>query len=100
VSEAGHLEAEAGTPRSVDAHGDAPGDAPWIRGFHDPAKEWRRLFSEVLGTFLLVLVAVGAGVVGSVSGVPVSRAAAVTAPGLMETTRLAPDARLRLARTR
>jgi aquaporin Z len=83
VSEAGHREAEAGTPRSVDAHGDAPGDAPWIRDFHDPAKEWRRLFSEVLGTFLLVLVAVGAGVVGSVSGVPVSRAAAVTAPGLM-----------------
>ena len=79
MSEAGHLEAEAGTPRSVDAHG----DAPWIRDFHDPAKEWRRLFSEVLGTFLLVLVAVGAGVVGSVSGVPVSRAAAVTAPGLM-----------------
>jgi aquaporin Z len=43
----------------------------------------RRLFSEVLGTFLLVLVAVGAGVVASVSGVPISRAAAVTAPGLM-----------------
>ena len=44
---------------------------------------WRRLFSEVLGTFLLVLVAVGAGVVGSVSGVTITRSAAVTAPGLM-----------------
>ena len=83
VSEAGHLGAEAGTRRSGDARGDAGADARWLRDFHDPAKEWRRLFSEVLGTFLLVLVAVGAGVVGSASGVPISRAAAVTAPGLM-----------------
>jgi aquaporin Z len=28
-----------------------------IRDFDDPRQEWRRLFSEVLGTFLLVLVA-------------------------------------------
>jgi aquaporin Z len=83
VSEAVHLETEAATPRSVEAQGDARADAPWARDFHDPAREWRRLFSEVLGTFLLVLVAVGAGVVGSVSGVPISRAATVTAPGLM-----------------
>jgi len=54
-----------------------------VRDFDDPSKEMRRLISEVLGTFLLVLVAVGAGVVASVSGVPISRAAAVTAPGLM-----------------
>ena len=26
------------------------------RNFDDPALEWRRLFSETLGTFLLVLV--------------------------------------------
>jgi aquaporin Z len=58
-------------------------DAPWARDFHDPANELRRVFSEVLGTFLLVLVSVGAGVVAAVSGVPISRAAAVTAPGLM-----------------
>lgn len=83
MSEAGHFEAEVGTPGAADARGDARDDTVWTRDFHDPAKEWRRLFSEVLGTFLLVLVAVGAGVVGSVSGVPVSRAAAVTAPGLM-----------------
>jgi aquaporin Z len=55
----------------------------WARDFKDPANALRRLFSEVLGTFLLVLVAVGAGVVADASGVPISRAAAVTAPGLM-----------------
>ncbi len=54
----------------------------WVLEFDDPAREWRRLFSEVLGTFLLVLAAVGAGVAESVTGVPISRAAAVTAPGL------------------
>jgi aquaporin Z len=58
-------------------------EAPWARDFYNPANELRRVFSEVLGTFLLVLVAVGAGVVGAASGVPISRAAAVTAPGLM-----------------
>ena len=57
--------------------------APWVRRFHNPANEWRRLFSEIFGTFLLVLVAVGSDVVASVSGVPISRAAAVTAPALM-----------------
>lgn len=49
----------------------------------EPSYIWRRLFSEALGTFLLVLVAAGAGVVSQASGVPISRAAAVTAPGLM-----------------
>ena len=29
--------------------------------FSDPSQEWRRLFSELLGTFFLVLVAAGAG---------------------------------------
>jgi aquaporin Z len=57
--------------------------APWVETFYDPTREWRRVFSEVLGTFMLVLVGVGAGVVASVSGVPISRAAAVTAPGLL-----------------
>lgn len=58
-------------------------ELPWERNFHDTSYEWRRLFSEILGTFLLVLVGVGAAVVTSVSGVQISRAAAVTAPGLM-----------------
>jgi aquaporin Z len=51
--------------------------------FDNPALEWRRLFSELLGTFLLVLVGAGGGVVNAVSNGAISRAAAVTAPGLM-----------------
>jgi aquaporin Z len=53
------------------------------KNFDDPALEWRRLFSELLGTFLLVLVGAGGGVVNAVSNGQISRAAAVTAPGLM-----------------
>jgi aquaporin Z len=68
---------------SIAAGGGGGATPPWVRDFNDPGKEMRRLFSEVLGTFLLVLVAVGADVVKTVSGVPISRAAAVTAPGLM-----------------
>jgi glycerol uptake facilitator-like aquaporin len=30
-------------------------ESPWSRTFDSPALEWRRLFSEFLGTFLLVL---------------------------------------------
>src|SRR5947208_8317889 len=52
------------------------------RNFDDPALEWRRLFSEILGTFLLVLVGAGGSVVNAVSNGQISRAAAVTAPGL------------------
>ena len=37
------------------------------RNFDDPALEWRRLFSEVLGTFLLVIVAAGGGTINAVS---------------------------------
>lgn len=53
--------------------------------FDDPSLEWRRLFSELLGTFLLVLAGAGAGVVGAVSHGMISRTAAVTAPGLTVT---------------
>src|SRR2546428_413699 len=53
------------------------------RNFDNPALEWRRLFSEILGTFLLVLVGAGGGVVNAVSNGQISRAAAATAPGLM-----------------
>jgi aquaporin Z len=55
---------------------------PSMLEFEDPALEWRRLFSELLGTFLLVLAGAGAGVVDAVSHGTISRAAAVTAPGL------------------
>ena len=53
------------------------------KNFDNPALEWRRLFSEVLGTFLLVLVGAGGGVVNAVSNGAISRTAGVTAPGLM-----------------
>ena len=55
---------------------------PWERRFDDPAHEWRRLFSELFGTFLLVLAGAGAGVVNAVSHGAIGRGAAVTAPGL------------------
>ena len=32
------------------------------KDFDDPRLEWRRLFSELLGTFALVLVAAGGGI--------------------------------------
>ena len=51
--------------------------------FDDPRQEWRRLFAEVLGTFFLVLVGAGGGVVDAVSNGAIGRGASVTAPGLM-----------------
>jgi aquaporin Z len=56
---------------------------PGVADFDNPALEWRRLFSELLGTFFLVLVGAGAAVVNATTGGTISRAAAVTAPGLM-----------------
>ena len=52
------------------------------RDFDNPVREWRRLFAEIWGTFLLVLVAAGAHMVGVISG-EVSHAAQVIAPGMM-----------------
>ena len=49
--------------------------------FDDPRLEWRRLFSELLGTFMLVLVAAGGGILHGQG--QISLAAAVVAPGLM-----------------
>lgn len=55
--------------------------------FADDAFEWRRLFSELFGTFLLVFVAVGGPMANArfaVHGGPsISAAALVAAPGLM-----------------
>jgi aquaporin Z len=52
--------------------------------FADDSYEWRRLFSEMLGTFFLVLVAVGGGIVNArFGGHAVPPAARVTAPALM-----------------
>ncbi|MGC9222089.1 MAG: MIP/aquaporin family protein [Solirubrobacteraceae bacterium] len=49
--------------------------------FDDPRFEYRRLFSELLGTFMLVLVAAGAGLLHAESQISLN--AAVVAPGLM-----------------
>jgi aquaporin Z len=54
-----------------------------MEDFDDPSQEWRRLFSELLGTFFLVLVAGGGGMMGQAFPNTISRTAAVVAPGLM-----------------
>jgi aquaporin Z len=64
---------ESGTGRLVRA----------MEDFHDPSQEWRRLVSELFGTFLLVLVAAGGPMVGQAFPGTVGRPAAVVAPGLM-----------------
>ena len=51
------------------------------KDFDDPRQEWRRLFSELLGTFMLVLVAAGGGLLHAKG--QISLPAAVVAPGLM-----------------
>jgi aquaporin Z len=77
------------------AQGELPGLAPLVprtrhllalefgskAQFDDPRLEWRRLFSELLGTFMLVLVAAGGGILHGEG--QISLAAAVVAPGLM-----------------
>jgi aquaporin Z len=57
-------------------------DPVWVRRFADSSREWRRLFAELFGTFLLVLVGAGAPVVNAFSHGSIGRGAAVTAPGL------------------
>jgi aquaporin Z len=54
-----------------------------MEDFEGPSQEWRRLFSELFGTFLLVLAAAGGGMMGQAFPDMVSRTAAVVAPGLM-----------------
>jgi aquaporin Z len=58
-------------------------DRAFVAGFNDPRLTWARIAAELFGTFLLVLVAAGAGIVDSTSHGEVGRAAEVTAPGLM-----------------
>ena len=54
------------------------------REFDDPRLEYRRLFSEVWGTFLLVLVAAGGGVIGAEAyGGGLTLAMKALAPGVM-----------------
>ncbi|HEY1716512.1 MAG TPA: aquaporin [Solirubrobacteraceae bacterium] len=54
-----------------------------IADFQNPDQEWRRLFSEFLGTFFLVTVAAGGGMMGAAFPNTIGRTAAVVAPGLM-----------------
>jgi aquaporin Z len=53
-----------------------------IADFNDPRQEWRRLFSELLGTFFLVLAAAGGGMMGQAFPGVISHGAAVVAPAL------------------
>jgi aquaporin Z len=59
----------------------APGP-PWTAEFDDPDHEWRRIFSEAFGTFLLVVAAAGSAVVAAATHQDLGRAAEVTAPAL------------------
>jgi aquaporin Z len=62
----------------------SPNSIARIYDFYDDKYEWRRLFAEVLGTFFLVLVAVGADIVNvRFGGQAVPYGARVAAPGLM-----------------
>lgn len=54
-----------------------------FRDFNDPSQEWRRQFAEFFGTFLLVVVAAGAPMVGHAVPGSVSRTVAEAAPGMM-----------------
>jgi aquaporin Z len=71
-------QAEAGVLGWIDRDVTGP-----MRDFQDPNQEWRRLFSELYGTFLLVIVAAGGGMMGQAFPDTISRTAAVVAPGLM-----------------
>jgi aquaporin Z len=89
MSDAGPPGSEAARrtlPRESLAVGPAPlgsdSQAPWALLFEDPSREWRRLFAELLGTFLLVVAGAGAVVVNAVSHGSIGRGAAVSAPGL------------------
>ncbi len=61
----------------------APGHEAALEDFQNAALEWRRLFSELLGTFFLVLVAAGGPMMQQAFPNSISRSAAVVAPGVM-----------------
>ena len=77
MSESSHR-AEAGVLGWIDRDITAP-----MQDFQDPDQEWRRLFSEAYGTFLLVIVAAGGGMTSAAFPNTITRTAAVVAPGLM-----------------
>ena len=69
-------------PRRIVGREPNEDETPWVRDFHDPRFELRRLFGEALGTFLLVLVTLGAIVVNAKTRGTVPLPAQVIAPGL------------------
>src|SRR3954453_8787414 len=58
-------------------------ESPWSHQLDSPRVELRRLFSEFVGTFFLVLVGAGGAVFDAASGGQIGRAAEVAAPGLL-----------------
>jgi len=50
---------------------------------HNPRQWWQRLFAELVGTFLLTLVAAGADVIGAATGHPADSLARYVAPALL-----------------
>ena len=65
------------------AHDTAPASDRTASQFWNASREWRRIFAETWGTFLLVLVAAGGEVAKVASGGAVTTAMAAVAPGLM-----------------
>ncbi|HTX63039.1 MAG TPA: aquaporin [Acidimicrobiales bacterium] len=57
--------------------------ASWEQDFGNLSYEWRRILAEFVGTFFLVLVAAGGGMVAALYGSSVGRSAQVVAPALM-----------------
>lgn len=74
-------ESSPSAPRSW--HAPFVGDAPWFHDFTDLAFEWRRLFAEVVGTFLLVLAGAGGAVVAANVHSSIGSGGLVVAPALM-----------------
>ena len=67
-------------PPSILARGPHSSEPQWVLNPHERRDEWRRLFSEFFGTFLLVIAAAGAPVVDAVSHGQVPIDAQVVAP--------------------
>ncbi len=76
---------DPGTGRMDDGHSAALGRRYLVQFEEDTVRErplWMRVIVEFIGTAVLVTVAAGAGVINNYAGdSPVTRAAAVTAPG-------------------
>jgi aquaporin Z len=74
----------SGTAVSLHAPGEVPNAYARRYDFWDSRYEWRRIFSELFGTFLLVLVAAGGGMVNArFGGHVISTTALVVAPAMM-----------------